>query len=235
MNWSVGEVTITKKSNININPNSYTKRMKILDENNKWIDTRPLVLKDGEIINNLSLIVRPDFSLIVRPSIKLRLWFEIYHKYLPLPVPYKSSLYFLSSLYLHNSSSNQLDIDLFPSLLAVIYLPLPLPVVNLPPVIYLLSNNPLDYTNLLHYTTVDNNLVSVIYLGDLAYPLDPKVLNDLKNSSMKNKLYFYLLILQYIAFEVFWYMKNKLWLWIPFNFIIGVLLGSSLENLLSSF
>ena len=40
--WDLGYVVIEDKENIIINSNSYTKREKIFDKSNKWLDTRPI-------------------------------------------------------------------------------------------------------------------------------------------------------------------------------------------------
>nr|QBM09675.1 hypothetical protein [Dactylella sp.] len=49
--WSAGYVTIGTKE-IDINWDSYTKRTKVYDELGNWVDTKPLVLKDGILLDN---------------------------------------------------------------------------------------------------------------------------------------------------------------------------------------
>jgi len=45
-NYSDGFVSIDEKNNIQLNPNNYTKRIKIFDPiTNKWIDTSPLLIE----------------------------------------------------------------------------------------------------------------------------------------------------------------------------------------------
>lgn len=44
--WSKGEVVIKDKENITIHSDCYTKRVKIYDIKDKWVDTRPIIVND---------------------------------------------------------------------------------------------------------------------------------------------------------------------------------------------